>query len=68
MNIVDVNLIQIPLATWESSIKAQIYMKKNFSRGKHSPDYPTDPRKVWLKPKSIGNKTLVEENSQDKIS
>ena len=28
MNIVDVNLIQIPLATWESSIKAQIYMKK----------------------------------------
>ena len=27
MNIVDVNLIQIPLATWESSINAQIYME-----------------------------------------
>ena len=46
MNIVDVNWIQIPLATWESSIKAQIYMKKNFSRGKQTLDYPTDPRKV----------------------
>ena len=46
MNIVDVNLIQIPLTTWERSIKAQIYMKKNFSRGKQTLEYPTDPRKV----------------------
>ena len=44
MNIVDVNLIQIPLVAWESSIKAQIYKKKTFRRCKHTPDYPTETK------------------------
>ena len=43
-------------------------MKKNISRGKHTPDYPTDPRKVLSNPKSTRNKTLVEEKPQNKIS